>query len=100
MFSMYRRAGCSITPPWLTTFTDGYRSCSHVGAGNPPMSRMTLMPAALIWSRMSSNQAKANRPSDGSKASHERSPIRTSVNPAARIRAMSLRICSGDRSTG
>ena len=73
---------------------------SQVGAGSPPMSRITLMPASFICFRTSSNQANWKSPSDGSKESHERSPIRTSVNPAARMRAMSLRISSGDLSTG
>src|ERR1039458_9008410 len=46
------------------------------------MSRITVIPAEFICSKIWSNHANSKCPSDGSKASQARSPMRTRVNPA------------------
>jgi hypothetical protein len=71
-----------------------------MGAGVPGMSRITLIPLACILAMIRSHQLKSNLPGDGSNESQERSPMRTTLNPAFFIKAISLSISAGERSIG
>src|ERR1017187_4315175 len=97
MLSMYRSAGGTRAKFSFTMSTPGCARCSQMGAGLPGMSTMTLIPLLCILSMILSNHSKVNLPCEGSKESQDRSPMRTTLNPAFFMTAMSLSICSGER---
>ena len=64
------------------------------------MSTMTRMPLACILSMILSNHSNSNLPREGSNESQDKSPMRTTLNPAPLMMAISRSICSAERSTG
>ena len=68
--------------------------------GLRPHVECSLIPLACILPMIRSNHSNSSLPREGSNDSHDKSPIRATLNSARLKMAISRSICSNERSTG